>query len=148
MKILDPDKLSVQYRPGVTAHRPIIGRRYTLTHSDTTGELFLTIARRFAYDEIGPMRDEVLAEWRCEDDTYGWYVYVFVGGPFSRRTAAERYRIFRQELPLALEALRYGDRQFFRRYPELDASPIMVYFDSTYPEFNHWEEWGSPSDYR
>lgn len=148
MKKLDPEKLFVQFRPGVTSERPVTGRRYTLTHSDETAELFLTIAREFAYDEVGPRRDEVLAEWRCEDNTYGLYLYVYVGGPFSRRTAAQRYQIFQSQLPLALEALRHGDRLFFRRHGELDKCPVVVYFDSTYHEFNKWEDWGTPADYR
>lgn len=148
MKRLDPEKLFVRLHQGITSERPVTGRRYTLTHSDETGELFLTIARNFAYDEVGPMRDEVLAEWRCEGNTYGLYVYVYVGGSFSRRTAEKRYNIFQTQLTLALEALRYGDRLFFRRHADLDNCPIGIYFDSIYPEFNKWEDWGTPSDYR
>ena len=47
MKKLDPDKLLVEYKPGVTPISPIIPRRYTLTHSDETGELFLTIGSEY-----------------------------------------------------------------------------------------------------
>ena len=37
-----PEKLSVEYMDGATSTEPVIPRRYTLTHSDLTGELFLT----------------------------------------------------------------------------------------------------------
>jgi len=43
MSEFNPEKLTVEYRDIVTATKPIIPRRYTLTHSDDTGELFLTI---------------------------------------------------------------------------------------------------------
>ena len=43
MSKLNPEKLSVEFRDGVTNTEPILGRRYTLTHSDITAELFLTI---------------------------------------------------------------------------------------------------------
>jgi hypothetical protein len=32
----------------VTAAEPVISRYYTLTHSDVTGELFLTIGKQYA----------------------------------------------------------------------------------------------------
>lgn len=40
MSKLNPEKLSVEFRDGVTGTEPILGRRYTLTHSDITAELF------------------------------------------------------------------------------------------------------------
>ncbi len=40
MSKLNTDKLSVEFRNGVTSTEPILGRRYTLTHSDITAELF------------------------------------------------------------------------------------------------------------
>ena len=55
--------------------------------------------------------------------------------------------MFKRELPLALEAIRYGDRFFFSAHPELDNLPIIVYFMSTNPQFNKTENWGTFSDY-
>ena len=63
MSKLNPEKLSVEFKDGVTSTEPILGRRYTLTHSDITAELFLTIGLTYAYDKIDAMRDEVLGEW-------------------------------------------------------------------------------------
>lgn len=67
MKRLNPDKLYVEFRTGVTAIEPAIGRKYTLTHSDITADLFLTIGLQFAYDKVNAMRDEVLGEWRTNN---------------------------------------------------------------------------------
>jgi hypothetical protein len=69
MSRLDPRKLHVQFAPGVMPQGPLAPRRYTLTHSDSTGDLFLTVAPEVDRKQIAGwytrlMRDEVLAEWQ------------------------------------------------------------------------------------
>jgi hypothetical protein len=148
LKRLNPNKLYVDFRTGVTMTEPVIGRKYTLTHSDITADLFLTIGLQFAYDKVNAMRDEVLAEWRMNNGFLFLYVYIYVDGQFGPLVSAVRNEIFRRELPLALEAIRYGDRRFFAAHPELDNAPIWIHFDSTNPEYNRFENWGTPNDYR
>ena len=41
MNRLDLEKLTVEFMEGVTEKAPIIPRRYTLTHSDIMGDLFV-----------------------------------------------------------------------------------------------------------
>lgn len=144
---LNPEKLSVEFREGVTTTEPVIPRRYTLTHSDITAELFLTIGLSYAYDKTNAMRDEVIGEWIKKGENYFFYVYLYVDGQFAPGVSAIRNYVFRRELPLALEAIRYGDRKFFSAHPELVGSPIIVYFMSTNPQFNTIENWGTFSDY-
>ncbi|MBE6067465.1 MAG: hypothetical protein E7211_07175 [Clostridium lundense] len=146
MSKLNPEKLSVEFKDGVTATAPIIPRRYTLTHSDITAELFLTIGLRYAYDKITAMRDEVLGEWIKKGENYFFYVYLHVDGEFCPMVTAIRNYVFRRELPLALEAIRYGDRAFFSAHPELDNSPIIIHFISSNPQFNKVENWGTFSE--
>jgi len=148
LKKLNPDKLYVEFRTGVTMTEPVIGRKYTLTHSDITADLFLTIGLQFAYDKVNAMRDEVLAEWRMNHGSPFLYVYVYVDGQFGPLVSAVRDAIFRRELPLALEAIRYGDRKFFATHSELDNAPIWIHFDSTNPKYNRFENWGTPDDYK
>lgn len=147
MSRLNPKKLSVEFRKGVTTTEPIIPRRYTLTHSDITAELFLTIGLKYAYDKTNAMRDEVLGEWIKKKEGYSFYVYLYVDGQFGTMVTAIRNYVFRRELPLALEAIRYGDRKFFDAHPELNSSPIIVHFMSVNPQFNKIENWGTFSDY-
>ena len=147
MSRLNPEKLSVEFRDGVTEIEPISPRRYTLTHSDITAELFLTIGLTYAYDKISAMRDEVLGEWGRYGTGYVYYAYLYVDGQFGPSMAAIRDRVFRRELPLALEAIRYGDRKLFETYPELDNAPIVVYFMSSIPQYNKVENWGTFSGY-
>ncbi|MBP1949340.1 staygreen family protein [Virgibacillus litoralis] len=147
MSILNPDKLYVEFREGITATEPIIHRRYTLTHSDITADLFLTIGLRFAWDKINSMRDEVLGEWTKNRGCYVYNVYLDVDGQSNQTVAAKRNEIFRRELPLALKAIRYGDRRFFMSHPELNNSPIIVHFQSRYPQLNKIENWGTFTEY-
>lgn len=148
MKRLNPEKLYVEFRPGTTITEPVVGRKYTLTHSDITADLFLTIGLQFAYDKVNAMRDEVLAEWRTYNGYLFLFVYVYVDGQFGPAISAVRNAIFRRELPLALEAIRYGDRRFFVAHPDLDSAPIWIHFDSVNPEYNRFENWGTPNDYK
>lgn len=146
MDRLNPDKISVEFR-SVSPTEPVLGRKYTQTHSDITAELFVTIGLQFAYDKINTTRDEVLAEWRQSNDNriYLWtYVYVGDYGPIMTEF---RYNIFRRELPLALAAIRYADKTLFMQHSELDNAPIYIYFDSTYANFSGWYNYGSPADY-
>jgi hypothetical protein len=150
LKKLNPDKLYVEFRNSVTLTDPILGRKYTLTHSDITSNLFLTLDLQFAYDKINTMRDEVVAEWRMNNGCLFLLVYVYVDSQSDPviSISALRNEIFRRELPLALEAIIYGDRNFFVSHPNLDYASICIHFDSIYPEYNSFENWGTPRDYK
>ena len=154
MSRLQPARLHVELGADLTAEGPIVPRRYTLTHSDTSGMLFLTIDLEYDTDQISGwytrlMRDEVLAEWREADDgTVSLHVYCHVSGGLVFGTAGWRDAIFRHELPLVLEAFRHGDRKLFAAHPELDHAPIEVHFHSRRRRYRRTERWGTPADYR
>jgi hypothetical protein len=150
---LKPAKLHVRLSAGVGAEGPVMPRCYTLTHSDTTGELFLTIGQEYDEEQISGwytrlMRDEVLAEWREGDDGPGLHVHCHVSGGLVFGPAGFRDAIFRQELPLVLEAFRYGDLTLFAAHPELDGTPIRVHFHARQRRYRRVERWGTPADYR
>lgn len=147
MNRLDPKKLHVEFREGVTQKEPVISRKYTLTHSDTTGELYLTVGLEYACDKINSMRDEVTGRWRLINKRNVLYINCYIGGG-SLIAAIKRYDIFKKELPLAFEAIRCGDSAFFEEHKELDNSPIWVHFDSAYPFYNRLEVMGTPAQYR
>ena len=72
-----PSKLNVDYKGNVGTKEPIIPRKYTLTHSDETGELFLSIGNNYDLDQINyGVRDEVLGCWE-KDDKYYLFIYYF-----------------------------------------------------------------------
>jgi hypothetical protein len=94
------------------------------------------------------MRDEVLAEWKDDDDGPALHVYCHVSGGLVFGTAGWRYAIFRHELPLVLEAFRYGDRAIFAAHPELDGAPIRIHFSARQRRYRRVERWGTLGDYR
>jgi hypothetical protein len=149
---LEPEKLFVKYLAGADRENFLLPRRYTLTHSDRTGNLFLSIGDQYDTKEISKlytrlMRDEVLAEFVKIENKLEFRVYCHVSGGFVVGTAGWRYNIFRSELPLALEAIRYGDRGLFEKNPELDHVPVNIYFRSRNKKYNIVESWGSLADY-
>lgn len=153
MSRLRPEKLHVQFRSGVAPTGPIMPRRYTLTHSDATGDLFLTVGTEYDRKQISGwytrlMRDEVLAEWREDEEGPALHVYCHVSGGLILGTARWRYEIFRHELPLVLEAFRFGDRQLFEVHPALDKAPIRIHFAATQRRYRRVERWGTPADFR
>lgn len=153
MSRLRPGKPQVRLAEGSFADGPVMPRCYTLTHSDTTGDLFLTVGPDFDRAQISGlytrlMRDEVLAEWREDEDGPSLHVYCHVSGGLVFGTAGWRNAIFRHELPLVLEAFRYGDRQLFETQPDLDRAPIRIHFRSHRRRYRRRERWGTPADYR
>ncbi|MBY0148701.1 staygreen family protein [Neobacillus niacini] len=139
-----PEKLSVEYMDGVTANEPVFPRCYTLTHSDLTGQLFLSIGFHYAWDKINPKRDEVLGEWNIYMNSLYYKVYLYIDqGEYSHDAAAKRVEVFKRELPLALKAIHYGDRFLFNTYPHLNHAAIIVNFNSAYPQFARQENWGT-----
>ena len=128
---LDPEKLHVRFLSGAAPEGPIVPRCYTLTHSDRTGELFLTIGPEHDREQMSGwhrrlLRDEVLAEWRDEEDRAALHIHCHVSGGLVLGPAGWRYAILRRELPLVLETLRFGDGVLFKAHPALDQAPLAV----------------------
>lgn len=152
MSRLNPAKLHVTLAAGSAPEGPLFPRRYTLTHSDQTGDLFLTIAPEVNQKQLAGwytrlMRDEVTAEWRSDVEGPALHVFCHVSGGVAFGSAAMRDGIFRRELPLVLEAFRFGDNALFAARPELDQSPIWVHFESTDPRYDKTEYWDTPAKY-
>lgn len=152
MTRLIPNKLHVTLTEATTPQGPITPRRYTLTHSDRTGDLFLTIGTDYDYEQISGwytrlMRDEVLAEWQDDEEGPALHVYCHVSGGFVLGPSAIRFAIFQRELPLALEAIRYGDRELFESASHLDGAPVLIHFQAREKRYNLVERWGMVADF-
>ncbi|MEL3972225.1 staygreen family protein [Rossellomorea oryzaecorticis] len=149
MSDFNPDKLSVTYLPPASIFNPIDNRKYTLTHSDLTGELYVSIGSQYDLMKINAqMRDEVLGEWRREQGQYTLCGKVYVsGGEFDEKLSKVRFMIFKKELPLALTAIVNGDQGFYTYYPWLLDAPIYIYFESVFDEFNQVIYFGTPRQY-
>ena len=152
MSHLNTQKLHVKFSEGITPKDPVLPRAYTLTHSDSTGEMFLTIGSMHESGQISGwytrlMRDEVVAEWQSEDKPE-LHVHCHVSGGLVFGPAGWRDSIFRHHLPMVLESFRYGDKAFFEAHPDLDRTTIWVHFHATQKRYDRIEDWGKPVDYR
>jgi len=152
MDHLNPDRLHVNIIDGANADGPITPRTYTLTHSDMTGDLFLTISQRYNYSQFSGfytrlMRDEVLAQWDVNEEV-SLHVHCHVSGGLVFGGPKMRLRIFKYSLPMVLEAFCYGDRVLFSLHPELATGKILVHFRARQKKFNKDEAWGVLDDYK
>ena len=86
LSAFNPQQFSVTYRQGSTPTFPFIGRRYTLTHSEQTDDLFLWIDEKFAVDQLNEQRNELFAEWLHKDGVDTLYVYVFIGNEQTEKS--------------------------------------------------------------
>ena len=141
------DKLHVEYEKGMEEDESLDCRKYTLTHSDETGELFLYVGENYAWDRLTNNRDDVLGEWIKVADKAILRINLHIDGIEVGKSIEERNEIFRRELPLALKAIVYGDRRIYISRKELINTPIIVYFNSENKNFNKVERWGQIKDY-
>ncbi|MNZ73997.1 Staygreen protein [compost metagenome] len=150
MSDFNPQKLSVNLITPATFTQPVEGRKYTLTHSDITAELFLDIGYIYNVRAINPqMRDEVLAKWEMDVNgrlKIAGTAYVD-GGEFSSSTAGMRFNIFKREMATAIKGIVYGDRPFFVHYPLLLDAPIFIHYMSSYPQYRKILYYGTPRQY-
>ncbi len=152
MDHLNPGKLHVDFIGGANADGPITPRAYTLTHSDFTGDLFLTISQHYNFSQLSGfytrlMRDEVLAKWDVKEEV-SLHVHCHVSGGLVIGGPKMRFRIFKYSLPMVLEAFWYGDRVLLSVHPELSTGKIIVHFHARQKNFNKDEVWGVLDDYK
>ena len=151
---IDRHRLHLTLAAGVSPEGPVIPRVYTLTHSDTTGELYLTVGPTIDRRQISGlytrfMRDEVTAEWIASDDgATALRVHCHVSGGLVLGTARWRYGIFQSHMTLVLHAFRRGDQGLFVAHPELDHAAVRVHFHSHRNRYDLIEDWGRLGDYR
>lgn len=152
MSSLIPEKLHVTYLQDTSPSGLSDQRFYTLTHSDQTGDLFLSIGAALDQQAVSGwytrfMRDEVLAEWLLEGDQPELHVHCHVSGGFTFGSARWRYSIFQHHLKQVLQAFCFGDRDFLEAHPEYMQAPIYVNFHSSNQRYNRVEHHGCLADY-
>lgn len=127
-------------------------RRYTLTHNDITGELWLSIGHQYNTKQVSGfytrlLRDEVTAEWKQVGQSLELHVFCHVSGE-ERWLAppALRNYIFRREMTLVLDCVVYGDRDLIDSLPSLAKAQVFVHFQSSLRELDKIESWGMLGD--
>lgn len=148
MQKINPDKVFVEYRDGVTPTSPIVRRHYTMTHSDDTGDMFVTIGHHYAEDKVTNLRDEVRLKWVLNGGVPGLYGEVLTDGEGISGSPRIRNAIFQREMHKALQAIRLADSQLFRKYSNLDHTPVLIQFKSQNPKYNQLYRYQEIGKYR
>ncbi|MBN2258646.1 MAG: hypothetical protein JW704_12670 [Anaerolineaceae bacterium] len=152
MSDLKPEKLHVTYQ-GKTSDKVLsLPRRYTLTHSDRTGDLYLTIGADYDLEQISGwytrlMRDEALGEWLEEGRHLSLHIYCHVSGGFVLGGAKWRNDILHHHMRLVIEAIVHGDRSIITSQSRLAKSKVWVHFGSHKASFNRVEDWETVEAY-
>jgi hypothetical protein len=139
---LNSQKVFVQYRDRMRPYGPVMNRKYTITHSDTTAELFVFVAKDYAEDQITSIRDEVKVAWEQYEKGLALIGSVIVDGNGVIGNANARNNIFYNEMPTALQAFRQADRFLFNKEPNLDNTPVFIHYISSDPEFDKVYDYG------
>lgn len=143
----NPDNLETTFIEPVTPYNPIENRKYTLTHSDDTKMLFLTVANKYNYEEINQkLRDELLGTWKKHENSYALIFYAYVGEE-NILNSLVKYKSFKYHMELAIKAVMFGDREFLKKNPDLMNCPVFVKFDSSISSFDNYEFYGFVKDY-
>lgn len=145
---INPQKVFVQYRDIMKPYEPVLERRYTITHSDITAELFVFVASDYANDQVTSIRDEVRIVWEQYKKGFALYGFVLVDGNGVTGNAEIRNKIFYKEMPTALQALRQADRFLFDKEPDLDNTPVFIRFISNNPIYAKTYNFGVISSYK
>ncbi|QHQ61487.1 hypothetical protein Ana3638_12460 [Anaerocolumna sedimenticola] len=148
MRELNPQKIFVQYRDIMKPYEPIIDRKYTITHSDITAELFVFVAQNYAEDQITRMRDEVRVAWEQNRKGLALIGSVVVDGNGVIGDAYIRNNIFYKEMPTALQALHQADRFLFAKNLNLDNTPVFIHFISSNSIYDKTYDFGIIGTYK
>jgi hypothetical protein len=153
MPHLRSEKIHVTFLPGASEFAPLSPRYYTLTHSDRTGDLFLSVGTAYDTEKLSDlytrfMRDEVLAELKSEDSELTFNLHYHVCGGFVFGWAKLRYKIFCRFISYNIQAIRFGDRAIFEKNPEFDKAKVLIYFHSSNKKYDKTEEKGILSEYK
>ena len=148
MRELNPQKVFVQYRGTMKPYEPVLNRKYTITHSDTTAELFVFVAENYAEDQITKMHDEVRIAFEQSEKGLALLGSVIVDGEGVKGNPYIRNKIFYNEMPTALQALRQADRFIFTKDPALDNTSVLIHFISSRPVYDRTYDFGVIGNYK
>jgi hypothetical protein len=153
MSDLQHEKVHISFLDGVSPQQLSFPRKYTLTHSDFTGEMFLSIGRKYNTKQYSGfytrlMRDEVLGELKKDSEGIALHVYGHVSGGCAFGGARWRNDLLHYHMPSVIEAFHFGERQMISLHPEIDTARVWIHFLSRLARYNRVEDWGIFSKYQ
>lgn len=136
-------KLEVEFNSNIN-NRDCTDRKYTLTHSDETGQRYLFIGEKFAEDRYNKLKDEVLGQWGKAYTEFELHITCTLYSEHSSLTIEERYEKFKQHMPRAITAIINGDKKYIIENNLLDYNVYVHFLSDIVPSKEHY---GKVSDY-
>ena len=136
-------KLEVEFKLNIN-NKNLTDRKYTLTHSDETGQRYLFIGDEFAEDKYDKLRDEVVGEWSKASQKCELRIMCNLYSEHSSYTMQERYEIFKKHMPRAITAIINGDREYIIENNLLDYGVCVYYLSDL---MNRMEYYGKVGNY-
>jgi hypothetical protein len=151
MSEFNPFNLHVFFNDKLNTQDSLLPRKYTLTHSDFTGDLFLSIGPEYDYKKFSGfysrlLRDEVLGQWQ-NNNLIVLNLYCHVSGGIVLGSAKWRKSIFRHHMKMVIQAMCYGDGAFLKKNRDFLHAPIYVHFLARQKKLESVEKWGIINDY-
>jgi hypothetical protein len=106
------------------------------------------VAGNYAEDQITPVHGEVMIAWEQNKNGLALIGYVIVDDKSMKVNAAARNKIFYDDMPTALQALRKGDRFLFDKNQPLDNASVFIHFFSNNPAYNKTYDFGAIGKYK
>ncbi|MCM3236406.1 staygreen family protein [Heyndrickxia oleronia] len=143
------DNLSVNILPLATKLTPLQGRRYTLSHSEATGEWLVSIGLKGSKQITSfDLQNVIQAEWTTKMGEYVLLGKINIDSEANDKKLAQiRYMIYQKELPFLIKMIINSDRLFFNYYPLLLDAPIHIEFQSTSSQLYQTLFMGTPRKY-
>ncbi|MBL5867021.1 hypothetical protein HV458_13265 [Bacillus sporothermodurans] len=138
MLIMDHlDNLSINIIPPATDLNPLQGRKYTLTHSEATGEWYLSIGTQFPFTKLtNGLFSVIEAEWTTKMGEYILLGRININSDsYNDKLDQVRYMIYQKELPQLIAHIIDADKRFLHYHPLLLDAPIHIEIKAKYPEF-------------
>lgn len=142
---------------GAAQHDPdVTPRRYTLTQAGAAGAVAVAVGDVYDYAALfSPrtqmVRDELIAELDRDDDGRPeMRVYCHVSGVKVAPPFADpnwRAQVFEAALPIALSAIHWADREFYRRHPEYNRARVLVHFRADEAQYDRIATYGWLGEY-
>lgn len=146
--ILNDIKLKVNFINPITSTIPIENRKYTFAYSNEKNLFILDVGNFYNYKMVDfTLRNEILGKWILESkNNYTLLLYINLKG-YDTTEINQKYKIFKENLSLAIHKILLGDILLIKTHPYLINSPIYVHFSSAHFMFNSVEYYKTPSFY-
>jgi hypothetical protein len=119
-------KLEVEFESDINK-KSLRERKYTLTHSDETGQRHLYIGAEFNEEKCNKLRDEVIGNWSNAYAEIELHIKCNLYSEYSSLTIEERYDRFKKHMPRAITAIINGDKEYIIAN-NLLGNNVYVYF--------------------